>query len=173
MRTVATASATLTVIDACPWGVVWAVVLAVGLAGRRYALLEFAAKGLVSLVIIAFIASVLFVPIDVEAVGRGLIPALPSGNAVVAAGVVGGAVHVTLITMQSYVMRARDWTSEDYGLATFDIGASMFVAFSVYSIATFFVATSVLTDPDLTTVGRHRPSVRSSVPAHSSCFSSA
>jgi manganese transport protein len=55
--------------------------------------------------------------------------------------------------MHSYTMQARGWTESDYGLATFDIVASMLVAFGVYSVAIFLVAASVLTDPGLTTVG--------------------
>ncbi len=60
---------------------------------------------------------------------NGLVPSVPSGSALVAAGILGGAVHITLITMHSYTMRARGWTREDYDLATVDVGASMLVAF--------------------------------------------
>ena len=55
--------------------------------------------------------------------------------------------------MHSYTMRSREWTREDYGLATFDVGASMLVAFGVYSLAIFLVTASVLTSADLSTVG--------------------
>jgi manganese transport protein len=41
-------------------------------------------------------------------------------------------------------MRARGWTVRDYGLATFDVGASMLVAFGIYSLAIFLVVASVL-----------------------------
>jgi len=53
-------------------------------------------------------------------------------------------------------MRARGWTAREYGLATFDVGASMLVAFGIYSVAIFLVTASVLTDPGLTTVGAAR-----------------
>jgi manganese transport protein len=68
-------------------------------------------------------------------------------GALVAAGILGGAVHITLVTMQSYTMRARGWTRDDYSLARFDIGASMLVAFGVYSLAIFLVAAAVLHSP--------------------------
>jgi manganese transport protein len=58
--------------------------------------------------------------------------------------------------MQSYTMRARGWTREEYGLATFDVGASMLVAFGLYSLAIFLVAASVLDSGDLTPVGAAR-----------------
>lgn len=151
MKTVATVSATVTGVDARIWGVVWAVVLAVGLAGRGYRFLELAAKVLVSLVVVAFVASLFVVPVDYGAAGAGLVPSVPSGGALVAAGILGGAVHITLITMQSYTMRSRGWTGDDYGTATFDIGASMLVAFGIYSLAIFLVAASVLTPDDPST----------------------
>lgn len=152
MNTLASVSATITGVDAWVWGVAWAAVLALGLAGRGYHLLETATKVLVAAVVLAFIASLFIVPIDLGAAAGGLVPALPGGSALVAAGILGGAVHITLITMHSYTMRAKGWTEGEYKLATFDIGASMLVAFGVYSVAIFLVAASVLTQPDLSTV---------------------
>ncbi|MFB6133066.1 MAG: NRAMP family divalent metal transporter [Halanaeroarchaeum sp.] len=153
MNTVASVSATLTGVDARLWGLFWAAVLVVGLAGRGYGLLEFAAKALVIAVVVAFVASLFVVPIEYGRAASGLVPHLPGGSALVAAGILGGAVHITLITMHSYTMRARDWSVREYGLATFDVGASMLVAFGIYSVAIFLVAASVLSDPNLTTIG--------------------
>ena len=153
MNTVASVSSTLTGFDAGLWGVVWAVVLALGLAGRGYRFVELLAKVLVTAVVVAFVASLFVVPVDYGAATSGLVPTLPSGGALVAAGILGGAVHITLITMHSYTMRAREWTVRDYDLATVDVGLSMLVAFGIYSVAIFLVTASVLTDPNLTTVG--------------------
>ncbi|WP_340098713.1 divalent metal cation transporter [Salinibaculum salinum] len=153
MNTVASVSATITGLDARIWGVIWAVVLALGLAGRGYRFLELAAKALVTAVVLTFVASLFVVSVDAGNVVDGLTLSVPTGSALVAAGILGGAVHITLITMHSYTMRARGWTQREYGLATFDVGASMFVAFGIYSVAIFLVAASVLSDPNLTTVG--------------------
>ncbi|WP_458209359.1 NRAMP family divalent metal transporter [Haladaptatus sp. NG-SE-30] len=152
MKTVADVSATVTGIDARIWGITWAVVLAVGLAGRGYRFIELFAKLLVTTVVVAFVASLFVVPTDPAAAVGGLIPRIPAGveGTLVAAGILGGAVHITLVTMHSYTMRAREWTSEQYGLATFDIGASMLVAFGVYSLAIFLVAANVLHSPSVT-----------------------
>ncbi|MFB6173195.1 MAG: NRAMP family divalent metal transporter [Halobacteriales archaeon] len=146
MKTVADVSETVTGIDARVWAVAWAVVLAAGLAGRGYGLIEAGAKLLVSAVVVAFLASLFVVPIDPGAAAGGLVPGVPGGldAALVAAGILGGAVHITLITMQSYTMRAKGWTERDAGLATFDIGASMLGAFGVYSLAIFLVSAGVL-----------------------------
>ena len=154
MKTVAGVSATMTGVDARVWGAVWGVILAVGLAGRGYRFLELGAKVLVSLVVVTFVASLFVVPIDAGAAASGLVPSLPSGGAVAAAGIVGGAVHISLITMHSYTMRARGWTERDYDLATFDIGTTMLAVFGVYSLAIFLVAASVLAPGDTaTTIG--------------------
>jgi manganese transport protein len=151
MKTVATVSATVTGVDARIWGVAWALVLAVGLAGGGYRFLELAAKVLVSLIVVAFVASLFVVPLDPGAAVAGLAPSVPAGSALVAAGVLGGAVHITLITMHSYTMRARGWTRENYDAATFDVGASMLAAFGVYSLAIFLVTASVLSAGDAST----------------------
>lgn len=151
MKGVADVSSTVTGIDARVWGVTWAIILALGLAGRGYRFIELFAKLLVTGVVLAFLASLIVVPIDPVAAATGLVPQIPAGidGALVAAGVLGGAVHITLVTMHSYTMRARKWTSRDYGLATFDVGASMLVAFGIYSLAIFLVAASVLHTPDV------------------------
>jgi manganese transport protein len=155
MKTVADVSSTVTGVDARVWGVAWAVILAVGLAGRGYRVAEVGAKVLVSAVVVAFVGSVFVVPIDLSTAAGGLRPTIPAGvdGALLAAGILGGAVHITLVTMQSYTMRARNWTRDDYDLALFDVGGSMLVAFGVYSVAIFLVAASVLDSPDLGAIG--------------------
>ncbi|WP_248515340.1 NRAMP family divalent metal transporter [Salinarchaeum laminariae] len=147
MKTVAEVSSTLVGGSPELWGVAWAVILAVGLAGGGYALIEWGAKVLVSAVVVLFVASVFLVPVDLGAAAGGLVPAIPDVDAaLLAAAILGGAVHVTLITMQSYTMRARDWTAENEGLLRVDVAGSMLVAFGLYSLAIFVVAATVL-DP--------------------------
>ena len=151
MKTVAGVSAAVTGVSATVWAAVWGLVLAVGLAGGGYRFAEAGAKLLVSLVVLAFVASLFVVPIDPVAAAAGLVPRIPAGvsGALVAAGILGGAVHVTLVTMQSYTMRARGWTREQFGLARVDVAVSMLGAFGVYSLAIFLVAASVLHSPEV------------------------
>jgi manganese transport protein len=139
MKTLADISSTLLGLDARVWGVVWALVLVVGLAGGGYRVAEVGAKVIVSAVVLVFLATLVVVPPDLGAAATGLVPASPPGSADAIAGVLGGAVHITLITMHTYTMHARGWGSEDYDLAVFDAGASMLAAFGVYSIAIFLV----------------------------------
>ncbi|MBX0323966.1 divalent metal cation transporter [Halomicroarcula sp. F13] len=155
MKTLAGVSAEVAGLSPVVWAVVWGVVLAVGLAGGGYRFAEWGAKLLVSAVVLLFVVSLFVVPIDYGAAAAGLIPTVPAGveGALLAAGILGGAVHIALVTMQSYTMRARGWTTEDSALARFDVGASMLVAFGVASLAIFLVAASVLSDPSLGAVG--------------------
>ena len=152
MKTVVDVSATITGIDARIWGVVWAIALAVGLAGGGYRIAERGAKLLVSLVVLAFLTSVFIVPLNLGAAGSGFAPMIPAGTsgALLAAGILGGAVHITLVTMQTYTVGTRGWTTDaDSRVAVIDIVSSMLIAFGVYSLAIFLVAGSVLHTPSV------------------------
>ena len=144
MKTVASVSGLLTPVGAQVWGVAWAIFLAVGLAGGGYRIAELGAKVVVTAVVIAFVASLFVIPIDTGAAAGGLLPTIPSGGAIAAAGILGGAVHITIITMQTYTVKTRGWTRGDADLARFDISVSMLAAFGIFSIATFLVAAGAL-----------------------------
>ena len=146
MKTLADVSGLLTGVDPRLWGIGWAVVLAVGLAGGGYRLAELGAKLLVSAVVLAFVVSLFVVPTDLVAAAGGLAPTIPAGveGALLAAGILGGAVHITIITMQTYTVQARGWTADEAGVARFDIGVSMLAAFGIFSVATFLVAAGAL-----------------------------
>ena len=144
MKTVASVSGLLTPVGAELWGVGWAFFLAVGLAGGGYRIAELGAKVVVTAVVIAFVVSLFVVPLRPAAAAGGLVPTIPSGGAIAAAGILGGAVHITIITMQTYTVTARGWTQDDVPLARFDIGISMLAAFGTFSIATFLVAAGAL-----------------------------
>lgn len=131
------------------WGVLWAIVLALGLAGGGYRVAEIGAKVVVSTVVLVFIATLVVVPPDPAAAAAGLVPTTPPGAAVTVAGVLGGAVHITLVTMHTYTMQARGWDSSDYGLARFDAGASMLAAFGLYSLSIFLVVAGALGGRDV------------------------
>ncbi|ELZ43682.1 Mn2+/Fe2- transporter, NRAMP family protein [Halorubrum coriense DSM 10284] len=149
MKGLADVSASLFGLVPPVWGVFWAVVLVVGLAGGGYRVAEIGAKVVVSAVVLVFVATLVVVPPDPAAAAAGLVPTTPPGAAVTVAGVLGGAVHITLVTMYTYTMRAREWGSDDYGLARFDAGASMLVAFGLYSLSIFLVVAGALGGRDV------------------------
>ncbi|MFC6835676.1 NRAMP family divalent metal transporter [Halomarina ordinaria] len=153
MKGLADVTAALTGLDPRLVGIGWAVVLAVGLAGGGYRVAELGAKVLVAGVVVAFVAALAVVPVDAGAAVAGLRPTLPPGGALLVAAILGGAVHVTLVTMHTYTVQARGWTREDHRLATADVVGSMGIAFGAYSLAIFLVAASVLVGtPGLTSV---------------------
>jgi len=154
MKTLADISVTIVGGPAWAWALTWAVVLALGLGGGGYRIAEAAAKLLLAMVVLAFLLSVMVVPIDVGAVLAGSRPRPPSDIATLVsiAGILGGAVHITLITMQTYTVQARGWTSADLQLARWDTATAMLGGFGLYSAAIYLVAATVLPAAGLTAV---------------------
>jgi manganese transport protein len=130
-----------------PW---WAVgyaafiFLLVGIGG--YGPLEWICKALVALVVGCFFVTVLIVGPSPEGILHGLIPRIPAGvdAALMMAGIMGGAVHITIIAMHTYNVNARGWKEDHLKLAWTDTFLSMFIAFGIYSVAIFTASASVL-----------------------------
>lgn len=133
----------ITGLDARIWAAIWSPVLALSLTIGGYKLLEFVAKILVVGLVGIFVAALFTVSISSKA-ASGLIPTLPAGSGNNIAAILGGAVHITLITMQSYTMKARGWDMRNHRLACVDIVLSMLFAFGTYSVAIFLVAAAEL-----------------------------
>ncbi len=128
------------------WSIPYAagIFLLVGYGG--YKALELACKVLVAGVTLCFLVTAAAARPDLLEVCRGLVPALPGGaeGAVMMAGIMGGAVHITIIAMHTYNVNARGWSRSRLGLARTDTFLSMFVAFGLYSTAVFLAAGAVL-----------------------------
>jgi manganese transport protein len=118
--------------------------LLVGIGGYRW--VERICKALVAVVVTCFIVTVAAVKPDLGEIIKGLIPTFIGGakGALMMAGIMGGAVHITIISMHTYNVNARDWGTEDMGLAWMDTFLSMFVAFGIYSVAIFLAAAAAL-----------------------------
>jgi len=104
-----------------------------------YRRIEKVCKAMVAFVVLCFIVNLALVKPDLVGILKGLVPTLPGGyhSALFAAGVMGGAVHITIICLHTYTVNARGWKQEDLGLARFDTIMSMFVAFGLFSMAIF------------------------------------
>ncbi|MDR9411677.1 MAG: divalent metal cation transporter [Haloquadratum sp.] len=154
MKTLADISVTVVGGPTWVWALTWAGVLALGLGGGGYRVAEAAAKLLLAGVVGAFLLSVVVVPIDLAAALAGSRPRPPSDLAALVsiAGILGGAVHITLITMQTYTVRARGWTTGDRKLARWDTATAMLGGFGLYSVAIYLVAAAVLPAAGLTEV---------------------
>jgi manganese transport protein len=118
--------------------------LLVGMGGYRW--VEGVCKVLVATVVVCFIVTAVMIKPDLTGMAKGLIPTLAVGSrgALMMAGIMGGAVHITIIAMHTYNVNARNWGSDDIGLAWTDTFLSMFVAFGIYSVAIFLAAAAVL-----------------------------
>jgi manganese transport protein len=128
------------------WGVPFAVFFFLLLSLGGYKRFELFCKILVSVVVVCFVVTVAIVRPDMRPILKGLIPTIPAGidPAVTMAGIMGGAVHITIIAMHTYTVNARKWSITDMGLARFDTIASMFIAFGLYSVSIFLAAGAVL-----------------------------
>jgi manganese transport protein len=128
------------------WSLVYAalIFLLVGVGGYRW--VESICKILVTIVVCCFIVTVMVIKPDLSGMARGLIPTFIGGSreALMMAGIMGGAVHITIIAMHTYNVNARNWGTDDIGLAWTDTFLSMFIAFGIYSVTIFIAAATVL-----------------------------
>ncbi len=128
------------------WSLLYAafVFLVTGVGG--YKILEWLCKVLVALVVLCFVTTVIIVRPEMDMVLKGLIPTIPGGmdSALMMAGIMGGAVHITIIAMHTYNVNSRGWGQSQMKLAWTDTFLSMFIAFGLYSVAIFLAAASVL-----------------------------
>ena len=130
-----------------PWwslGYAFLIFLLVGLGGYRW--VEGICKALVAIVVVCFIVTLVVIKPDLSGMVKGLIPTFTGGSrgALIMAGIMGGAVHITIISMHTYNVNARNWGPDDLRLAWTDTFLSMFVAFGIYSVALFLAVAAVL-----------------------------
>lgn len=128
------------------WGILYAALFSALLIRGGYPLFETICKLLVIGIVLCFAATLFVVPIDWAAALKGLVPSLPGGGkgAIMMAGIMGGAVHITIIAMHSYTVQERNWKSANLPTVRFDVISSMLVAFGIYSIVIFLVSAATL-----------------------------
>ncbi len=128
------------------WSLLYTVLIffLVGMGGYRW--VESICKALVAFVVGCFIVTVMIIKPDLSEMAKGLIPTFIGGSqgALMMAGIMGGAVHITIIAMHTYNVNARNWKTNDMNLAFTDTFLSMFIAFGVYSVTIFVAAAAVL-----------------------------
>jgi manganese transport protein len=128
------------------WGIPYAFFFFFLLIVGGYKRFELFCKLLVGVVVLCFVITLAIVKPDIGPILEGLVPTIPPGidSAVMMAGIMGGAVHITIIAMHTYTVNARKWTIAEMGLARFDTIFSMFFAFGLYSVSIFLAAAAVL-----------------------------
>lgn len=146
MKALVATTALVTGVSTPWWSLVYVILifLLVGLGGYRW--VEGVCKVLVAIVVGCFIITVIKIKPDFAGMAKGLVPTFPGGSqgALMMAGIMGGAVHITIIAMHTYNVNARNWGPNDITLAWTDTFLSMFVAFGIYSVAIFLAAATVL-----------------------------
>ena len=128
------------------WGVAYAIAFSFLLIRGGYPLFETICKLLVIGILFCFLATLFVVPIDWLSALKGIIPSLPGGakGAVMMAGIMGGAVHITIISMHSYTVQERNWKIQDFPIMRIDVISSMLIAFGLYSVVIFLVSAATL-----------------------------
>ena len=128
------------------WGVLFGILIGGLLSCGGYRWFEVVCKLLVGVVVLCFLTVLFIADIDAGRLFDGLVPNFPGGleSALIAAAIMGGAVHITIIGMHTYNVNARNWKVSDLGLARFDVLMSMGLAFGLYSVSIFLVSAAVL-----------------------------
>ena len=128
------------------WGLLYAGLFTFLLIRGGYPLFETVCKLLVVGVVLCFATTLFVVPVDWAHAFRGLLPSLAGGakGAVMMAGVMGGAVHITIIAMHTYTVREKNWKLKDLPFIRLDVLSSMLVAFGLYSVILFLVSAATL-----------------------------
>jgi len=146
MKALAGTTSLITGISTPFWGIPYGFLFFLLLIFGGYRTLEVFCKILVGVVVLCFALTLAIVKPDISSILRGFVPSIPAGidSAIMMAGIMGGAVHITIIGMHTYTVNARKWTIAEMGLARFDTVFSMFIAFGLYSVSIFLVAAAVL-----------------------------
>ncbi len=128
------------------WPVIYGLLIFALVGFGGYKALEFICKLLVAGVVVCFVVTVAVVAPDLKGILRGFVPTFPGGaqGGLMMAGIMGGAVHITIIAMHTYNVNARKWRRSDMGLARMDTLLSMFVAFGLYSAAIYLASAAVI-----------------------------
>ncbi len=137
----------VTGIESSWWGVLFVVIFYLLVAHGGYKTIEVICKVIVSLLVICFIFTLFIAKPDLSAVFRGLIPDFSNfgkSHVLMMTAIMGGSIHVTILSMQTYTVHERGWTKLDLPLALTDTAVSLLGAFGLYCTAIFLTGASVL-----------------------------
>lgn len=128
------------------WVGIYLIVSLLLVAAGGYSGVERFCQILIITILICFGVTLVRVDPDWGAVMQGVIPHIPTDleDAAVVAGVLGGAVHITIIAMHTYTVHAKRWSRTDLPLAMQDILISVVIGFGLYSTIIYLVSATVL-----------------------------
>ncbi|WP_022666185.1 Nramp family divalent metal transporter [Desulfospira joergensenii] len=129
------------------WGIFFAAVF-YGLVGHGgYKIIEAVCKIVVSLLVISFIATLFIAKPDLGAALAGLVPDLShfgKAEVLMMTAIMGGSIHVTILSMQTYTVHEKGWKASDLNLARTDTAVSLLGAFGLYCTAIYLTGACVL-----------------------------
>ncbi|ACN16869.1 MntH [Desulforapulum autotrophicum HRM2] len=129
------------------WGVFFVAVFYGLVALGGYKIIEKICKVVVSLLVICFIATLFIARPDLGAMMGGLVPDFANfgpAEIVMMTAIMGGSIHVTILSMQTYTVHERGWTTKDLNLALADTAVSLLGAFGLYCTAIYLTGACVL-----------------------------
>lgn len=129
------------------WGILFVALFYVLVAHGGYAIIETFCKLIVSLLVICFVATLFIAKPDLGAALTGLVPDLShfgKAEVLMMTAIMGGSIHVTILSMQTYTVHERGWTKKDLPLALADTAVSLLGAFGIYCTAIYLTGASVL-----------------------------
>lgn len=129
------------------WGVFFAVVFYLLVAHGGYKAMERVCKIVVSLLVISFVATLFIAKPHIPSIFTGLAPnffSFGKPELLMMTAIMGGAIHVTILSMQTYTVHERGWKRKDLKLALLDTAVSLLGAFGLYCTAIYLTGAAVL-----------------------------
>ncbi|MFK5953472.1 MAG: Nramp family divalent metal transporter [Desulfobacterium sp.] len=137
----------ITGINSPLWGVLFVALFYGLVAHGGYKIIEAVCKVIVSLLVICFVVTLFIAKPDFAAILTGLIPDFShfgQTEVLMMTAIMGGSIHVTILSMQTYTVHERGWTKKDLNLALADTAVSLLGAFGLYCTAIYLTGASVL-----------------------------
>jgi manganese transport protein len=129
------------------WGVFFVAIFYGLVAHGGYKIIEAVCKLIVSLLVLCFIATLFIARPDLGAALGGLIPNFTTfgkPEILMMTAIMGGSIHVTILSMQTYTVHEKGWKRSDLRLALADTAVSLLGAFGLYCTAIYLTGASVL-----------------------------
>ena len=137
----------VTGLDVPWWGIVFTVVFYILVAHGGYRIVEMLCKIIVSLLVACFIGTLFIARPDIGPALGGLIPDFShfgKAQILMMTAIMGGSIHVTILSMQTYTVHEKGWSVSDMGAARFDTALSLLGAFGLYCTAIYLTGACVL-----------------------------
>lgn len=129
------------------WGVLFVALFYILVAHGGYKVLEGVCKAIVALLVSSFIATLFIARPDLGAAMGGIVPNFTSFGTpelLMMTAIMGGSIHVTILSMQTYTVHEKGWTVANLGRARTDTAVSLLGAFGIYCTAIYLTGAAVL-----------------------------